>query len=65
MINEVYRILKHGGQAIFSIWGKSEEFNYFNSYRDTIELVQGIKTKMANFNMHDDQPKAYFLNIIF
>ena len=52
--NEVFRILKPGGQAIFSIWGKIEEFNYFNSFRDTMEKIKGTYKPLPYFNLHDD-----------
>jgi len=52
--NEAYRILKPGGQAVFSVWGKKEGFRYFMAINETLAKLTGTKVNLANFNLHDN-----------
>jgi len=54
--NEASRILKPGGQAVFSIWGRKEDYVLFNAFRDVIANVSGVASKLPNFDLHDNIP---------
>ncbi len=50
LINEAYRVLKPGGQAVFSVWGKIEDSTNFHA----IEKLGG-KIDTSKYDFHDNK----------
>jgi len=53
-LREAYRVLKPGGQAVFSIWGKKTNSNYFDAPKDLFEKITNAKSGKSSYDMHED-----------
>jgi SAM-dependent methyltransferase len=39
MIREAFRVLKPGGIAVFSVWGRREELNQFDIVSEAMAMI--------------------------
>jgi len=53
-LREAYRVLKPGGQAVFSIWGRKKDSNYVDASRDILERITGVKAGKTYFDLHEN-----------